>query len=79
MLAGGAPASGLGAPLGRSLVGIGISEFGSTVARHRRRKLRFPQLFEHNFCGKNKVHQVTKVQRDLPYKALIKGRNDISK
>jgi hypothetical protein len=27
----------------------------------------------------NKVHQVTKVQRVLPYKALIKGRDDISK
>jgi hypothetical protein len=45
-------------------------------------------LFENcgfrNFCGTNfaetnKVHQVTKVQRDLPYKALIMGRNDISK
>jgi hypothetical protein len=31
------------------------------------------------FAETNQVHQVTKVQRDLPYKPLIKGRNDISK
>jgi len=42
-------------------------------------KLWLSQFLWEDFCGTNKVHQVTKVQRDLPYKALIKGRNDISK